>query len=160
MLVGFFFWSEANITPGVWIGTLEPLCPVLGPDPGLRFSYAGSPSVHWVAGLMAATVSARRLPMGVRTFSDFLQIATVGSPRACRTPVPRGCMRQNIRWDRHGDTGVLLLWWQTACLSVQCDCPPWGGRMVWEGYIIFVLSLPVLHKDKNFGIFVAQSSLF
>ncbi|KAG7236886.1 hypothetical protein INR49_000102 [Caranx melampygus] len=35
--------------------------------------------------------------MGVRTFSDFLQIATVGSPRSCRTLVQRGCIRQNIR---------------------------------------------------------------
>lgn len=79
-----------------------------GPNPGLRFSNAGSPfpSLHWVAGLMAATVSARRLPMGVRTFSDFLQIATVGSPRACRAPVSRGCLRQNIRWARHGNAGV------------------------------------------------------
>uniref|UniRef100_A0AAX7TTP6 Coenzyme Q10A n=1 Tax=Astatotilapia calliptera TaxID=8154 RepID=A0AAX7TTP6_ASTCA len=46
---------------------------------------------------MAASTGARRLPMGVRTFSDFLQIATVGSPRSCRTAVQRGCLRQNIR---------------------------------------------------------------
>ncbi|KAM7405163.1 hypothetical protein PAMP_012447 [Pampus punctatissimus] len=47
---------------------------------------------------MAATASARRFPMGVRTFSDYLQIAAVGSSRSGRTAVPRGCMRQNIRY--------------------------------------------------------------
>lgn len=55
---------------------------------------------------MAATASARRLPMGVRTFSDFLQIATVGSPRACRTPLSRGCQRQNIR--HLSSCGILM----------------------------------------------------
>ncbi|XP_038577897.1 coenzyme Q-binding protein COQ10 homolog A, mitochondrial isoform X2 [Micropterus salmoides] len=55
---------------------------------------------------MAATASARRLPMGVRTFSDFLQIATVGSPRSCRTAVSRGCMRQNIR--HLSSCGILM----------------------------------------------------
>ncbi|TNM86768.1 coenzyme Q-binding protein COQ10 homolog A, mitochondrial [Takifugu flavidus] len=55
---------------------------------------------------MAATVSARRLPMGVRTFSDFLQIATVGSPRSCRGPVSRSCLRQNIR--HLSSCGILM----------------------------------------------------
>uniref|UniRef100_A0A3B3CPK2 Uncharacterized protein n=1 Tax=Oryzias melastigma TaxID=30732 RepID=A0A3B3CPK2_ORYME len=53
---------------------------------------------------MAATAGARRLPMGVRTFSDFLQIASVGSPRTCRPVVQRGCPKQNIRWACRGDT--------------------------------------------------------
>ncbi|KAE8292873.1 Coenzyme Q-binding protein COQ10-like protein A, mitochondrial Precursor [Larimichthys crocea] len=55
---------------------------------------------------MAAAAGARRLPMGVRTFSDFLQVATVGSPRTCRTPVSRGCLRQNIR--HLSSCGILM----------------------------------------------------
>lgn len=60
-------------------------------------------------GLMAASASARRLPMGVRTFSDFLQISAtvVGSPRSCRTLVQqRGCIRQNIR--HLSSCGILM----------------------------------------------------
>uniref|UniRef100_A0A3B3I5U4 Coenzyme Q10A n=1 Tax=Oryzias latipes TaxID=8090 RepID=A0A3B3I5U4_ORYLA len=55
---------------------------------------------------MAATAGARRLPMGVRTFSDFLQIATVGSPRTCRPAVQRGCLSQNIR--HLSSCGILM----------------------------------------------------
>ncbi|XP_028309750.1 coenzyme Q-binding protein COQ10 homolog A, mitochondrial [Gouania willdenowi] len=55
---------------------------------------------------MAAAAGARRLPMGVRTFSDFLQIATGGSPRTCRPAVPRGCLRQNIR--HLSSCGILM----------------------------------------------------
>lgn len=55
---------------------------------------------------MAATAGARRLPMGVRTFSDFLQIATVGSPRSCRSALQRGCLRQNIR--HLSSCGILM----------------------------------------------------
>ncbi|KAI4798896.1 hypothetical protein KUCAC02_020414 [Chaenocephalus aceratus] len=47
---------------------------------------------------MAASAGARRLPMGVRTFSDFLQIASVGSPRSVLSAGgPRGGLRQSIR---------------------------------------------------------------
>ncbi|XP_024149887.1 coenzyme Q-binding protein COQ10 homolog A, mitochondrial isoform X2 [Oryzias melastigma] len=55
---------------------------------------------------MAATAGARRLPMGVRTFSDFLQIASVGSPRTCRPVVQRGCPKQNIR--HLSSCGILM----------------------------------------------------
>ncbi|KAF7669051.1 hypothetical protein LDENG_00254630 [Lucifuga dentata] len=55
---------------------------------------------------MAATAGARRLPMGVRTFSEFLQIATTGSPRLCRPVGSRGCMRQNIR--HLSSCGILM----------------------------------------------------
>lgn len=112
-----------------------------GPNPGLRFSNAGSPfpSLHWVAGLMAATVSARRLPMGVRTFSDFLQIATVGSPRACRAPVSRGCLRQNIRWARHGNAGVYYYNDKQLVLQHRATVSCGTNSMEWEGYKLTLL---------------------
>nr|XP_057906737.1 coenzyme Q-binding protein COQ10 homolog A, mitochondrial [Doryrhamphus excisus] len=55
---------------------------------------------------MATTASARRLPMGVRTFSDYLQLAIAGSPRSCRPAVPRMCSRQNIR--HLSSCGILM----------------------------------------------------
>ncbi|KAM8830196.1 coenzyme Q-binding protein COQ10 homolog A, mitochondrial [Synchiropus picturatus] len=55
---------------------------------------------------MAAAASARRFPMGVRTLSDFLQIATGGLTRSSRTMVPRSCMRQNIR--HLSSCGILM----------------------------------------------------
>nr|XP_040050075.1 coenzyme Q-binding protein COQ10 homolog A, mitochondrial [Gasterosteus aculeatus aculeatus] len=55
---------------------------------------------------MAATAGARRLPMGVRTFSDLLHIACVGTPRPCRPGVLRGCLRQNIR--HLSSCGILM----------------------------------------------------
>uniref|UniRef100_A0A8D3BH09 Coenzyme Q10A n=1 Tax=Scophthalmus maximus TaxID=52904 RepID=A0A8D3BH09_SCOMX len=55
---------------------------------------------------MAASSGARRLPMGVRTFSDFLQIAT-GSPRSCRAAAAAGgCLRQDIR--HLSSCGILM----------------------------------------------------
>ncbi|XP_049610435.1 coenzyme Q-binding protein COQ10 homolog A, mitochondrial [Syngnathus scovelli] len=55
---------------------------------------------------MAAATTAWRLPMGVRTFSDYLQLAIVGSPRSCRPSVPRMCTRQNIR--HLSSCGILM----------------------------------------------------
>ncbi|CAL1606447.1 unnamed protein product [Knipowitschia caucasica] len=55
---------------------------------------------------MAASASARRLPIGVRTLSDFLQIAAVGSPRSTRV-LQRGCVRQqHIRY--LSSCGILM----------------------------------------------------
>ncbi|XP_056280191.1 coenzyme Q-binding protein COQ10 homolog A, mitochondrial [Pseudoliparis swirei] len=54
---------------------------------------------------MAATASARRLPLGVRTFSDLLQIASVGSTRSCGLQ-RGGCLRQNIR--HLSSCGILM----------------------------------------------------
>lgn len=90
---------------GAW--TLNPAAPGLKTRPRAQLLRTRI-SLPWTERLvlMAASASARRLPMGVRTFSDFLHIATVGSPRACRTAVPRGCLRQNIRWACHGESGV------------------------------------------------------
>ncbi|KAM3872105.1 coenzyme Q-binding protein COQ10 homolog A, mitochondrial [Diretmus argenteus] len=46
---------------------------------------------------MAAAAGARRFPATVRTFSEFLEVAAVGSPRLCRPAGPRGCLRHNVR---------------------------------------------------------------
>ncbi|XP_061828447.1 coenzyme Q-binding protein COQ10 homolog A, mitochondrial [Nerophis lumbriciformis] len=50
--------------------------------------------------------SARRLPMGVRTFSDYLQLAVGGSPRSSRPAIPRMCSRLNIR--HLSSCGILM----------------------------------------------------
>ncbi|XP_061758619.1 coenzyme Q-binding protein COQ10 homolog A, mitochondrial [Nerophis ophidion] len=50
--------------------------------------------------------SARRLPMGVRTFSDYLQLAVGGSPRSCRPAVTRMCSPLNIR--HLSSCGILM----------------------------------------------------
>ncbi|XP_068603543.1 coenzyme Q-binding protein COQ10 homolog A, mitochondrial [Brachionichthys hirsutus] len=63
---------------------------------------------------MAATAAARRIPMGVRTLSDFLHTAAAGSPRAGRAPLPRGRPRENIR--HLSSCGILM----TRTPRVRC----------------------------------------
>ncbi|XP_059903348.1 coenzyme Q-binding protein COQ10 homolog A, mitochondrial [Gadus macrocephalus] len=55
---------------------------------------------------MAVPASLRRLPMGVRTFSEFLEIATLGSHQSCRTVGSRERLRQNIR--HLSSCGILM----------------------------------------------------
>ncbi|KAJ8370071.1 hypothetical protein SKAU_G00100990 [Synaphobranchus kaupii] len=55
---------------------------------------------------MAVPASARRLPMGVRTFSELLEIATVGSSRSCCNVASRARLKQPIRY--LSSCGILM----------------------------------------------------
>ncbi|XP_036389354.1 coenzyme Q-binding protein COQ10 homolog A, mitochondrial [Megalops cyprinoides] len=55
---------------------------------------------------MAVSTGVRRLPMGVRTFSELLEIATVGSSRSCNTAGSRARLRQPIR--HLSSCGILM----------------------------------------------------
>ncbi|XP_030625747.1 coenzyme Q-binding protein COQ10 homolog A, mitochondrial [Chanos chanos] len=55
---------------------------------------------------MALSGSARRLPMGVRTFSEFLEIATVSPSRACRTRGSGERMKHPVR--HLASCGILM----------------------------------------------------